>query len=200
MLQNKNQSIQNAQQNGADQRRQKEKEKEGMLNSIYMTKYNAANAQKKQRETNELKKKKIEDGLVEKNQQKSLKIKEQETLVLQKKKEMEAAKLLQNRINYERKMGEEQALKAQKEQEVLNMEKLEMELIKRLQHTQSLQKAAYEELESALVQAPTEFEQNFLIQADGNVQDLASANTKETPDESETPNQAQSEENTDSKE
>jgi len=195
MLQNKNQSIQNAQQNGADQRRQKEKEKEGMLNSIYMTKYNAANAQKKQRETNELKKKKIEDGIVEKNQQKSLKIKEQETLVIQKKKEMEAAKLLQNRINYERRMAEEQSLKAQKEQEVLNMEKLEMELIKRLQHTQSLQKAAYEELESALVQAPTEFEQNFLVQADANVQDLAVAeNTKETPD------QSQPEENTDSKE
>ncbi len=42
------------------------------------------------------------------------------------------------------------------------MEKLEMELIRKLQHTQLLQKAAYEELESALSQPALEFENKYL--------------------------------------
>ena len=69
--------------------------------------------------------------------------------------------MLKNGHNYEKRCNEEEALKRKKEQEVLAMEKLEMELIKRLQHTQSLQKAAYEELESALAHTGEDYAKKY---------------------------------------
>ena len=157
----KNANIANAQQGSVEVRRQKEKEKEDMLNNIYNNKHKAVVNQKKQSQKNDLKKRTLENKTIEQNQERSQKIKEQESLVLLKKKEMEAERLLQNRLNYEKKCNEEESLKRKKEQEVLAMEKLEMELIKRLQHTQSLQKAAYEELESALAQTAEDYAKKY---------------------------------------
>jgi len=157
----KNANIANAQQGSVEYRRQKEKEKEDMLNNIYNNKHKAVVNQKKQSQKNDLKKKTFENKVMEVNQERSQKIKEQESLVLLKKKEMEAERLLKNRLNYEKRCNEEEVLKRKKEQEVLAMEKLEMELIKRLQHTQSLQKAAYEELESALAQSAEDYAKKY---------------------------------------
>jgi len=161
IMDKKNANIANAQQGSVEFRRQKEKEKEDMLSNIYNSKHKTFMNQKKQSQKNDLKKKNFENKVIETNQAKSMKIKEQESLVLLKKKEMEAEKLLQNRLNYEKKCSEEEGLKRKKEQEVLAMEKLEMELIKRLQHTQSLQKAAYEELESALAQSAEDYAKKY---------------------------------------
>ena len=77
------------------------------------------------------------------------------------KKEFMDNKILKLRMEHERRMAEEEAIKHKKELEVLNMEKLEMELTRKLQHTQLLQKAAYEELETALAQPPEEFSRKY---------------------------------------
>lgn len=106
----KNANIANAQQGSVEVRRQKEKEKEDMLNNIYNNKHKAVVNQKKQSQKNDLKKKNLENKTIEQNQERSQKIKEQESLVLLKKKEMEAERLLQNRLNYEKKCNEEESL------------------------------------------------------------------------------------------
>lgn len=47
-------------------------------------------------------------------------------------------------------------------QDIIEMEKIEVELIQKLQEIQVNQKKAYNELESALILKPQEFEKNFL--------------------------------------
>lgn len=150
-----------AQNSTIEARRTKEKQKEDMLMAIYNQKHEGAVSLKKQSQKNDMKKDQFKEKVVQSNQYKSQKVKEQEALTILKKQEAEANKLVQNRLNYERRMAEEETLKRKKEAEVLNMEKLEMELIKKLQHTQTLQKTAYEELEQALAQSPGDYAKKY---------------------------------------
>jgi len=60
------------------------------------------------------------------------------------------AKLTQFRADYENRVGQEELLRSRTEALVAQMEREEMELIQRLQNTQTVQRRAYEELESAL--------------------------------------------------
>jgi len=60
------------------------------------------------------------------------------------------ARLLQYQQDYEARVAEEEMLRARTEALVAKMEKEEMELIQRLQNTQTVQRSAYEELETAL--------------------------------------------------
>ena len=111
-------------------------------------------------------------------------------MVILKKKEALANQLLHNKLEYERRYAEEELVKKKKEAEVLKMEQLEMELIKRLQHTQSLQKAAYEELEAALAQNPEEyadkyFKNNGSEGGDSPVKSALSGNKDENEDREE---------------
>merc|ERR1719367_164852 len=62
------------------------------------------------------------------------------------------AQLDKFREDYEARAAQEELLRARTEALVAKMEKEEMELIQRLQNTQTVQKNAYEELESALGQ------------------------------------------------
>ena len=67
-----------------------------------------------------------------------------------KKWEFERKKIEQAKLEFDRKIADEEALTKQKEKEVMQMEMLEMELIKWLQNTQNIQKQAYKDLEEAL--------------------------------------------------
>lgn len=64
------------------------------------------------------------------------------------------AQLERFRGDYEARASQEEILRHRTEMLVAKMEQEEMELIQRLQNTQSIQRSAYEELESALGQTP----------------------------------------------
>merc|ERR1719453_436835 len=101
-----------------------------------------------------------QQNLMEKKQRQAAEktLNEQRTQYIKKQKEdakrrLEAeqqAKLEQYRQEYEARIAEEEMLRARTEALVGQMEKEEMELIQRLQNTQTIQRNAFEELESAL--------------------------------------------------
>lgn len=153
--------LESVQQSTVDARREKERLKSEMFQSIYVQKHEIVVATRKQSEKNDINAKVFKEKVVKKNQEKSQKIKHQEELVIVKRKEEFANKLVQNKLDYEQRLLDEEIRKQAREAEVLKMEQLEMELIKRLQHTQGIQKNAFEELESALAQAPQEFAKKY---------------------------------------
>lgn len=118
---------------------------------------------RKQRERNEVRKREYEQRLRYENQQKHNEILIQKQLAEQRKREIEEQKRRFFKMEYEKRLKEEVAAKNKRELEVLEMEKLEMELINKLQQTQSIQKSAYEELETALANSPDEFERRYPI-------------------------------------
>jgi hypothetical protein len=84
------------------------------------------------------------------NQQRTQYIKAQKEEAKLRMEEEKRARLLQYQQDYEGRVSEEEMLRARTEALVAKMEKEEMELISRLQNTQTVQRSAYEELESAL--------------------------------------------------
>ena len=177
--------LQDVQKSTVEARREKEKQKSEMLNSIYSKKHEVVVSTKKQSEKNDIKAKSFKEKVVQKNTEKSQKIKEQEELLLIKKKEALAEKLIQNKLDYEKRLLDEEILKKAKEAEVLKMEQLEMELIKRLQHTQGLQKTAYEELENALAQPPEEYAKKYFPNGVSEDQSPSKSPSKSNNDEPE---------------
>lgn len=148
-------------------RKQKQADRQNIREAVFLHKREEMLQIKRQKEMNENKKREIQTKIYFDNKMRQKLIKEQEEISQLRKKEFMEAKIRQYRMDHERKMAEEEAIKQKKELEVLNMEKLEMELIRKLQHTQLLQKAAYEELESALAQGPEEFERKYLHMLNG---------------------------------
>jgi len=148
-------------------RKQKQADRQNIREAIYLHKREEMLQVKRQKEMNENKKKEIQTKIYFDNKMRQKLIKEQEEISQLRRKEFMEAKIRQYRLEHERRMAEEEAIKQKKELEVLNMEKLEMELIRKLQHTQLLQKAAYEELESALAQPPEEYERKYLHMLNG---------------------------------
>ncbi len=148
-------------------RKQKQADRQNIREALYLHKREEMLQIKRQREANENKKKEIQTKMYYDNKMRQRLIKEQEEISNLRKKEFMEAKIRQYRMDHERKMAEEEQSKQKKELEVLNMEKLEMELIRKLQHTQLLQKAAYEELESALANAPEEYERKYFQRLNG---------------------------------
>jgi len=84
------------------------------------------------------------------NEQRTKYIKAQKEEAKLRLEEEKRARLLQYQQDYEGRVSEEEMLRARTEALVAKMEKEEMELISRLQNTQTVQRSAYEELESAL--------------------------------------------------
>jgi hypothetical protein len=150
-----------------EMRKQKQADRENIREAVYQHKKDEMLQIKKQREINEAKKRDINSKQFFENKMRQRLIKEQQELSNLRKKEFAEAKIRQYRMEHERRMAEEEEVKQKKELEVLNMEKLEMELIRKLQHTQLLQKAAYEELESALAHPAEEYEKKFIQALNG---------------------------------
>jgi len=96
--------------------------------------------QKKEREANER----------QTNQDRSAYLKQRKEEAKRKLEEDRLQQLNQFREDYEARIGQEELLRARTDALVARMEKEEMELIQRLQNTQTVQRSAYEELESAL--------------------------------------------------
>merc|ERR550514_983822 len=84
------------------------------------------------------------------NEQRTQYIKQQKEEAKSRMEQEKQARLLQYQQDYENRVSEEEMLRARTEALVAKMEKEEMELIQRLQNTQTVQRSAYEELETAL--------------------------------------------------
>merc|ERR1719271_837768 len=84
------------------------------------------------------------------NEQRAQYIKQQKEESKARLEQEKQSRLLQYQQDYESRVTEEEMLRARTEALVAKMEKEEMELISRLQNTQTVQRSAYEELESAL--------------------------------------------------
>merc|ERR1719352_988497 len=84
------------------------------------------------------------------NSQRTAYIKNQRDMAKSRMEQEKQARLLQYQQDYEARVAEEEMLRARTEALVAKMEKEEMELIQRLQNTQTVQRSAYEELETAL--------------------------------------------------
>lgn len=143
-------------------RKQSQQEREFIREAIQQQKMQEINEIKQLREINDRKRREIQ-------------LKQQEEKLLKHdviKQQLESAKIkkqafFEGKINLVKRKKElmkkdEEKLKNQRELEVLNMERLELELIKKLQQTQQIQKAAFEELEVALAEKPTDYERKFI--------------------------------------
>merc|ERR1719337_722706 len=84
------------------------------------------------------------------NEQRTQYIKQQKEEAKARLEQEKRARLMQYQQDYEGRVSEEEMLRARTEALVAKMEKEEMELIARLQNTQTVQRSAYEELETAL--------------------------------------------------
>jgi hypothetical protein len=84
------------------------------------------------------------------NEQRTAYIKQQKEEAKARLEQEKQARLAQYQQDYEQRVSEEEMLRARTEALVAKMEKEEMELISRLQNTQTVQRSAYEELETAL--------------------------------------------------
>ena len=118
---------------------------------------------KKQRESNELRKKEYEQQVKFENSKRHNEILLQKQLAEQRKKEMIEHKMRMYKMQCEKRVKAEEEARAKKETAVLELEKIEQELIKKLQFTQNVQKSAYEELETALASSPDEFAKKFPV-------------------------------------
>jgi len=113
-----------------------------------------ANAQKTKNQSHQflLQKKEREATERQANQERGALIKQKKEEAKRKLEEERLAQLEKFREDYEARTAQEELLRARTDALVAKMEKEEMELIQRLQNTQTVQRNAYEELESALGQ------------------------------------------------
>jgi hypothetical protein len=142
-------------------RKNKQQERDSIRDAIVQQKRDEMLAIRRQKEKNAAKKKEYQTKILIENQTKHNSIRQQETIGNLRKKEYLESKMERFRMEQDRKVIQEEEFKHRKEMEVLNMEKLEMELIKKLQHTQLLQKAAYEELETALANPVDDYAKKY---------------------------------------
>jgi hypothetical protein len=154
-------SLKDSQFQSHDLRKKQQMDRQMIRDAILQQKREDMLAIKRQREKNEHKKMEFQKKVMFDNKIKHQSISEQKMIAELRKKEFVENKIMKFRMDHEKKMAEEESVKHKKELEVLNMEKLEMELIRKLQHTQLLQKAAYEELETALAQPTDEYTKKY---------------------------------------
>jgi len=133
-------------------RKEREREKKKIQESIFLSKKDEALQLKMVKANNESKKRDYIDKISQENAIKNQIIREQlrqgsHKITYQKKQKLEEFKK-----HYSKRLDEEDRHKQDKEAEVMQMEMIEMELIKKLKNTQAIQKSAYSELEQALSQ------------------------------------------------
>ena len=121
---------------------------------IAKQKHDEAKERKKEREMNDQKKKQIEQDAVLINQEKKLIIKQIEVNGQEKLHDYKKQKVENSKTHYKERVKQEQEDIYKKQSELSELERAESELIKKLQHTQTVQKQAFEELESALKYSP----------------------------------------------
>jgi len=117
---------------------------------------------KQQRGVNEAKKKNFEQQVLLSKRSRSQSIKEQEAA--------SRARLLQYHEEKQKNFKESHRseavwqvkLKKKREAEVFTLEKMEMEMLKKLEEAQSLEKAAYEQVEEALNLSPSRYIEKFV--------------------------------------
>ena len=135
-----------------DLREQKRINRQNIIQEIYECKHKDMMAIRIQRDINNARKWDFKNQVVQQNASKSKLIKEQEALAVLKKQQFIDQKLVMLKLEKDRMYDEEEAEKLKKESLVRELEAMEMNLVKKLQSTQYMQKAAFEELQTALVQ------------------------------------------------
>jgi len=147
---NKWESIRTAQAQNAYQRDTMRKNREEVLKAHHDAKQAYVSNAKMASQQNLMEKKQRQAAEKQLNEQRTQYIKKQKDDAKRRLESEQQAKLLQYRQEYEARIAEEEMLRARTEALVGQMEKEEMELIQRLQNTQTVQRNAFEELESAL--------------------------------------------------
>jgi len=142
--------------------REKQKvERQQILEAVYVQKKKEMMEVKKQKEKNESKKNELKKILLKENIAKSKSVKEQEFLSAQRKQEFMDNKLKALKSEKERTLLYEDKIRRKKELEIMTMEKMEMELVRKLEETQQFQRAAFEELETAMTQPADVYSNKF---------------------------------------
>jgi len=143
-------SIRTAQQHNAYMREQNKEAKAAVAKSHVEAKGAYVRNAKLMAHENLMEKKQKEANERAMNEQRAQYIKKQKDEANRRMEAERQARLLQYQQDYEARCSEEEMLRARTEALVAKMEKEEMDLIQRLQNTQTVQRNAYEELETAL--------------------------------------------------
>jgi hypothetical protein len=143
-------SLQDNQKELLEISKQRQMEIKAIQSQIAKTKHDEAKERKKERELNDLKKKQFEQDFIQANQEKKLVIKEIERKGLDKLSQYSEKRKEFGKQHYKERVQRHQQDIQDKQTELAKYEAIESELIKKLQHTQTVQKQAFDELESAL--------------------------------------------------
>jgi hypothetical protein len=134
--------------------KKRQEEIKAIQKQIIMTKQEEAKERKKEREMNDKRKKEIELESIKLNQEKKVMVKQVELNGQEKLINFKKQKITNSKAHYQERVKQEHDDISKRQEELARLESMESELIKKLQHTQTVQKQAFDELESALKYSP----------------------------------------------
>lgn len=143
-------SIRQAQDQNAHNRDRAKASREATKQGLINARVANANRTKQQSQEYMLQKREREAQQRQANAERSNAVKTSKEEAKRRLEEEKLAQMERYREDYETRTAQEELLRSRTDAMVAQMEKEEMEIIQRLQNTQSLQRSAYEELETAL--------------------------------------------------